>query len=167
MARRPAGTASAARHDTQNNEGGAVAGGIEDLLRQVLAGQAATQAKLESLDSWVRDVAADTKAARDGMMELRTITEQQDLPGRISEVRREALQAVADLRNDVVHQNVKIRDDLGEVDERVKTLEDLRERQAGARSLVEWVVKHWPGLAALVVAAAAWLAEHLPKLKGG
>lgn len=156
--------------------------GIEGLLREVLAGQAGITAKMSSLEGWVGSVARDTKEARDGVVEMRAALNEQDMPGRITEIRNELRASLGELRSDVVHQHSTLRTELKEQEkwfleeikalttrhdevlkaaakrhddlaDRVQALEILRTKAMGAGAVFGWLGR-WGPLAVSLLAAA-------------
>jgi len=153
--------------------------GTEALLREVLAGMAGLEARLDSVAKAQEVTQEDAREARDVANRITTILEEQNINVRLSEIKSEMRQAFADgrregrelvdaLRVDVVAANTRLKTDLDqaegrhradhlEFEKRFKALEADLTKRAGMKDLIGWLMKNAPWLFAGVAAFAAGL----------
>lgn len=127
----------------------------ETLLRQILAGQAVQDAKIENISERLENAAIDARTARDLANRTNTILEEQNIVARFGELRTEVRQAMTEIRQDFVAANTKLRNDLDALAARVKVLEDDRQQREGIKSLAAWLMKNAPWLFAGIAAFVA------------
>lgn len=141
-------------------------GEVEALLREVLAGQAGFDARLEDLSVRVVETQADARQARDLGNRVAVILEEQNIIARFDAHKADVRQQIAEIRQDFVAANTKFRNDLdaavkdaaadrGKLADRIKALEDDRQRSEGVKSLAAWLMKHAPWLFTVIAAAVA------------
>lgn len=128
---------------------------VEALLRQLLAGQAAQEERLEALSERVSEAAGDARTARDLAAKTSTILEEQNITVRFQELRAEVRQVMTEIRQDFVAANTKFRSDLDALCKRVEALEADRQKLVGVKAVVEWLMKNAPWLLAGIAAFAA------------
>lgn len=102
------------------------------VLQQLLAGQGATDQRFEEIFRRLDKAENTAGEARDVAREIVTILREQNALEKITEVRSEARNLVADLRADVVAANKVLRDANANLEERVQGLEDTRTAGFGA-----------------------------------
>lgn len=145
--------------------------GVEALLREVLAGQAGFDARLEDLSDRLSTTQADARQARDLGNRISTILEEQNIIARFDAHKADLRQQVSEIRQDFVAANTKLRNDLeavardaaadrAKLADRIKVLEDERQRTEGVKSLVAWLMKNAPWLFAGLAAFAAGIGLH-------
>lgn len=128
---------------------------VEGLLRQLLAGQAAQQERLEGFSERLDVTAADARVARELAAKTSTILEEQNITARFAELRIEVRAVMSETRQDFVAANTKLRSDLDAAVKRIEALEAERQRLVGMKSLAEWLMKNAPWLLAGMAAFAA------------
>lgn len=128
---------------------------VEALLRQVLAGQAAQQERLEALSDRLDGTAADARSARELAAKTSTILEEQNITVRFAELRAEVRQVMSETRQDFVAANTNLRRELDDLVKRVAALEAERNKLVGMKGLVDWLLKNMPWLLAGIAAFAA------------
>lgn len=124
------------------------------LLRELIAGQARSDARFDEVFKRLEKAEEVGAAARDAAREIVTILREQDALARVAEVKADTRSMIADLRADVVKaitglkesqsaQAEEFRPALSDLDERLATLEAERtEKQGmakGARLIAEGV----------------------------
>lgn len=140
----------------------------EDLLREVLTGQATVSATLSGLADKVKEVGNDAREARDGLNRIEATLAEQDVAQKLAELRGEIKAVTLELRTDQINSYTRLRNAMElarkEIDDRQSTaearidaLEAHRDKDSGARSFAGWLVKHAPWLAALLMTALATL----------
>lgn len=111
---------------------------------------------------------ADAREARDAALRLTERVGAQDTPAKLAELRgdlEKGFQAArADLVNAVDKLTREVRSDFANHDDRIKSLEDFRQRIEGAGGLVGWLGKNAPWLLTITFAGMAALGfkEKLP-----
>lgn len=143
----------------------------EDLLRKVLAGQATLEANFKAMDKRLEETSEAAFKARDIGNRITTILEEQNVVAKLSEHRNEYRVALADLREDFVAANTRVRNDQdtlrtemarelvkleSKVDdeveglvERIAGLELSRSKVIGVADFFSWMSKITPWLLAL------------------
>ena len=140
----------------------------ESLLREVLAGQAAFAARFEDLVNRLDATATDAREARDLGNRITTILKEQDIVARLAELRGETRQVVSEIRQDFVAANIRLREDLAietrerkachaELEKRLESLEEQRNKVVGVASFFGWLAKSAPWLLAGMAAFVAGL----------
>lgn len=125
------------------------------LLQQLLAGQGATDQRFEELFRRMEKNETTASEARDWAKEAVTIMREQNALARVAELKAEAHQIVADLRQDVVAANTELRKADIALEERVQGLEDTRTATVGMAKGGRLVVE---GLKMLIAAGGgAWM----------
>lgn len=137
---------------------------VENMLRQLAAGQAATQARLDEVVRSLEATQADAREARDLGNRIATRLEEQDIVGRLAEHRGEMRQVVAEIRNDVAAANTRLRRDLADeavarkdLEARIQALEDARNQVVGVATFFSWLSRVAPWLVAMIASAVAAL----------
>lgn len=130
---------------------------LQTLLREVLAGQAASEQRMNDMAARLAETAEAAFKARDSSNRINTILEEQNLASRFSEHRTEMRQIITEIRQDFVAANTKLRTDHDDLAIRVKALEDDLQRREGIKSFLGWLMKNAPWLLAGVAAFAAGL----------
>lgn len=136
------------------------------LLAQLIAGQARSDQRFEEMFRRLGRAESTAAEARDLGREMVTILREQDVAGRLTEMRGEMIRASSDLRQDVVAANNRLREDLASevetraeadkaLDGRLEVLETARSQVIGLASFFGWAAKVGPWLLA---AAMAFLA---------
>lgn len=134
----------------------------EDLLREVLTGQASVGAKLSGLSDRVTEVGKDAREARDGLNRIEATLLEQNVAERLAELRAEFKASYVELRADGINSYSRLRADVTaarkEIDDRqavaesrIDALEKYRDQTDGARSLMGWLAKNAPWLLALLI----------------
>lgn len=121
-------------------------------LSKLMAGQAATDQRLEELFRRQDRVEKASGEARDLAREVVTILREQDTGARIQELRAELERQAAALRQDMVAANTILRGQVGDLDTRLKALEADRNKVVGLGAFFGWLARVWP----LIVAMAAF-----------
>ena len=140
--------------------------GNESLLREVLAAQSATDAKLAGLLSQVEVASRDAREARDLGNRIATILEEQNIIARLAEHRAEQRQIVSEIRQDFVAANTTLRRDFSEecearrkadqaLEARIEALEASRNKAIGVADFFAWLARVAPWLFAGVAAFIA------------
>ena len=143
------------------------------LLNKLLSGQAASDQRFEEILRRLDRAESTAGEARDTARELVTILREQDTGARIVEIRTELRAGMAELRQDFVAANTRVRTDLDtETTRRVEAIEALearlvvlegeRNKVVGVASFFSWLARVTPWLIALGAAAIAG-----NELKGG
>lgn len=101
------------------------------MLQQVLAGLAAVEARQEETTKAVSSAQADAREARDTAREIAVILREQNALERVAELRAEARQIVADLREDMVKAITSVRSEVKEHTGRIEGLEALKTKGQG------------------------------------
>lgn len=134
----------------------------ESSLNRLLAGQARSQQQFEEVFRRLDRAEETAGEARDTAKELVTILREQDTGARIVEMRTEFRAGMAELRQDFVAANTRIRSDLELeckerrlLEDRVEALEADRNKVVGVAGLFTWLSKVAPWLLAGVAAFAA------------
>jgi len=127
----------------------------EALLRQLLAGQAATQERLDHLARQTEAAQTDAREARDLGQRITTILEEQNIKARLEEMRTEQRQGLAELRQDVVAANTNLKREIADLDGRVRKLEDVQQQHVGVKAVAGWLAKHAPWIFTAFVSFAA------------
>lgn len=133
----------------------------EALLREILAGHARLDEKVDGLAGVVEGVKADAREARDAARESAAATKAQDIPAKFAELKGQVEKIASDSRVDLVNSISKVTAEFrlghGDHEGRLKKLEDARSRFAGATGLVGWISHYAPWLLTAAISAAAWL----------
>lgn len=87
-------------------------GAFEGLLRDVLAGQAVVESRLQDFGDRLSTTQEDARAARDQSNRISTILEEQNIKEHVAELRAEVRQVMAETRQDYVAANTRLRNDL-------------------------------------------------------
>lgn len=122
-------------------------------------------ARQEDMARRIGEVAGDAKAAREGVLEIKTSLEAQNLSQQIQDARHEArddsaalrqdtVLAIGNLRTDMTAQHNTLAAAMKKLEDRVDSLEDDRATLTGAGKVADWIIKHMPWVAALLAAAA-------------
>jgi chromosome segregation ATPase len=133
----------------------------EAALREIIA-------RLQGVEERMAETRADAREARDAALRLTERVGAQDTPAKLAELRgdlEKGFQAArADLVNAVDKLTREVRSDFANHDDRIKSLEDFRQRIEGAGGLVGWLGKNAPWLLTITFAGMAALGfkEKLP-----
>lgn len=138
----------------------------ENTLNQLLAGQARSQQQFEEVFRRLDRAEETAGEARDTAKELVTILREQDTGARIVEMRTEMRAGLAELRQDVVAANTRLRGDLDAeckartdaidaLDIRLLVLEAERNKVIGVAGFFSWLSKVAPWMLAGIAAFAA------------
>lgn len=130
---------------------------VEALLREVLAGQAGAEQRMNDLSSQLRTTQEDARQARDLGNRITTILEEQNILARFSEHRTEIRQVVTEIRQDFVAANTTLRKEVTAIEKRVDVLEADKQQREGIKTFVGWLMKNCPWLLAGIAAFAAGL----------
>lgn len=131
--------------------------GSEDVLRQLLAGVAGLEARVEEMGQRIEATADDARQARDLGNRIAARLEEQNIVARMTELRGELNAKVAALRQDVVLANQNLRKELIAVERRLDVLEEARSRVIGVTAFFSYLSRVAPWLAAGVAAFLAGL----------
>lgn len=129
----------------------------EDLLREVLSNQAVFGERLENFSEQLTTTTQEARQAREQAARAIVILEEHDHAARLAEHKAENRAALADIRQDFVAANGRVRTELEAALARVASLEAERQRQEGAKGLIAWLMKNAPWLLAGIAAFAAGL----------
>lgn len=151
--------------------------GVEMLLREILAGQAGFDARLDDVSERLSTTQADARQARDLGNRVAVILEEQNIIARFDAHKTDVRQQMAEIRQDFVAAYTKLRTDLegvattaagerakieataaaerGKLEDRIKALEADLQRREGVKSLAAWLMKNAPWLFAGIAAFAA------------
>lgn len=142
-------------------------------LNKLVAGQATTDQRFEELFRRLDRAEETASEARDTAKELVTILREQNTGERLTEVRNEMRSIAAEMRQDFVAANGRLRDGLDRevgdrkkedeaLSDRIDGLEADRNKVVGVAAFFSWLAKVAPWLVAAVAAFAAGIG-----LKGG
>jgi chromosome segregation ATPase len=114
---------------------------------------AAMMVEMASLRRWVEDIAKDTRESRDGVRDLKTTLETQNMPAQIVGLKAEMEKGFQAARSDLVNAQDHIRREVRELeakidahDARIGGLEQAKARADGATGLVGWLMRWAPWL---------------------
>lgn len=110
------------------------------MLQQVLAGQAGQEARLEEMAKSISAAQADAREARDTSKEIAVILREQNALERVAEVKAEARQLVAALRDDTVKAINNVRTEVSGHGGRLDALELLKVRGQGVLQGGKWTL---------------------------
>lgn len=147
--------------------------GDGELLREVLRELGELGARVEGLQRSQEAIQDDARQARDTSNRVATILEEQNIVVRMGEQRHELRALIADLREDVVAANTRLKQeldaavkgltgDLAALGARVTALEAERNKVVGVAGFFSWLARVAPWLVAAIAAFAAGLG-----LRGG
>lgn len=111
-----------------------------ELLQQVLTGLAGVEARQEETTKAVGQAQADAREARDTAREIAVILREQNALERVAELRAEARQLVADLREDTVKAITSVRSEVKAHGERLDVLEVLKTKGQGVLMGGKWTL---------------------------
>lgn len=142
--------------------------GVEVLLREVLAQQAAQGAQLEGLSRRTEEAAGNAQAARELANRTNIILEEQNVLARLVEYRADVRREIEGMRQDVVAAHGNLRSALAELEksvagdvkalgDRIGKLEADYQKREGVKDLAAWLMKNAPWLFAGLAAFAAGL----------
>lgn len=112
-------------------------------------------AQVESLSRRVDDLGKDTREGRDLALSIKTILETQNMPAQIAALRGDMEKGFQGARSDLVNATDHVRRDVAELEARIVSLEQFRQRADGASGLMSWVLRNAPWLFAGIAAFAA------------
>lgn len=133
------------------------AGDLEPLLREIVSSLAVLSTRLEDVVHKLDGTHHDAQEGLKLSNRLSTILEEQNVIGKLDEYRIDTKMGIADLRTDIVAANTLLRQDALSLGDRIKSLEDDRNRRDGAVGLLGWLSKNAPWLFAALIAIIAWL----------
>lgn len=99
----------------------------------------------------------DARVARATGERITTILEEQNIITRFSEHKTETRQVVAEIRQDFVAANTRLKGEIDGVVKRLQSLEAAANKEAGARGLAAWIAKQAPFVWTLIGAVLAYL----------
>lgn len=131
----------------------------ETLLRELLAAQSAIGAQVQELVRGLATASKDAREARDLGNRITTILEEQNIVARLAEHRTESRQALAEMRQDVVAANTRLKsaldqectertDAIAALEARLEALEAARNKVVGVADFFGWMARVAPWLIA-------------------
>ena len=115
-------------------------------MAETSPGNAAVLERVEALHRWMTELSKDTREARDGVLSIKATLDAYDIPVRIEALRGDMEKGFQGARADLVNAQGHIRQEVRDLEVRIKVLEDGQARDDGAKGFAGWVLRHAPWL---------------------